>query len=111
MNKNTGGPAFPSEHRFDDDLVKRLREDRIAVTQYLGEEAADTIESLQTELVEQCRLNGMGSEREARLMARVEELERTARMAHDSARWINDEQAIVPYEAMMNLRKVLGETK
>lgn len=38
--------------------------------------AADTIESLQSEVLEQARLNGMGSEREARLMAQVEELKR-----------------------------------
>lgn len=36
----------------------------------------DGAERLQAELNEQARLNGMGSEREARLMARVEELER-----------------------------------
>lgn len=34
------------------------------------------IDALQKELDEQCRLNGMGSEREAKLLARVEGLER-----------------------------------
>ncbi len=34
-------------------------------------------------LAEECRLNGMGSEREARLMAKVKELESEARVAHD----------------------------
>lgn len=45
---------------------------------------ANQIESLQAEVEEQCRLNGMGAEREARLMARVDELERAARMALDA---------------------------
>lgn len=36
----------------------------------------DEIERLRAELAEQCRLLGAGSEREARLMARVEELKR-----------------------------------
>jgi len=34
------------------------------------------IESLQAELLEQCRLNGMGAEREAKLMGEVERLKR-----------------------------------
>ena len=63
------------------DLVKRLREDRIAVTQYLGEEAADTIESLQSELAEQCRLNGMGAEREAALLGELERARHDERTA------------------------------
>ncbi len=36
----------------------------------------EKLESQAKEIAEQCRLNGMGSEREARLMARVEELSR-----------------------------------
>lgn len=44
---------------------------------------------LKAELAEQCRLHAMGSEREARLMARVAELER------DAARWRKVEAMMV----------------
>jgi hypothetical protein len=40
-------------------------------------EMSDEIERLQAELTEQCRLNGMGSERELALMALVDELEKS----------------------------------
>lgn len=36
----------------------------------------DRIVELETDLEEQCRLNGMGSEREARLLAKITELEK-----------------------------------
>jgi hypothetical protein len=36
----------------------------------------DQIERLDSEIMEQCRINGMGAERELALMARVSELER-----------------------------------
>jgi predicted RNase H-like nuclease (RuvC/YqgF family) len=39
-------------------------------------EAADRIEQLEAEVQEQCRINGMGAERELALMAKVERLER-----------------------------------
>ena len=50
-------------------LVDRLRE---SADQWLNEidtrrEAADEIERLRAEVEEQCRLNGMGAERELRL--------------------------------------------
>ena len=46
-------------------------------------------EKAEAELAEQCRLHAMGSEREARLMARVAELER------DAARWRKVEAMMV----------------
>jgi hypothetical protein len=39
-------------------------------------DGVDELAALQSELAEQCRLNGMGSEREARLMAQLQEAER-----------------------------------
>lgn len=61
-------------------LVERLR-DRAATCPGFEDgvvflEAADMIESLQAELLEEARLNGMGSEREAALIAKVEQMER-----------------------------------
>lgn len=50
--------------------------------QDIGEQidaAADELERLHAELAEQCRLLGAGSEREARLLAQVEELKRGGR--------------------------------
>jgi formate-dependent phosphoribosylglycinamide formyltransferase (GAR transformylase) len=57
--------------------------------------SAETVQTLQAECEEQARLNGMGAEREARLMAQVAELraERDA-LAKDAARyrWLRDTQ-------------------
>jgi hypothetical protein len=54
------------------ELIDRLRSvDRVFAT-----EAADLIERLQAEVLEQCRINGMGAERELALMAKVEMLEK-----------------------------------
>jgi hypothetical protein len=39
-------------------------------------DGVDELAALQSELTEQCRLNGMGQEREARLMAQLQEAER-----------------------------------
>ena len=41
------------------------------------EDVTGEVESLKAECLEEARLNGMGSEREARLLARVSELEAT----------------------------------
>jgi hypothetical protein len=46
------------------------------------------IKELETEVQEQCRLNGMGAERELALMAKVERLEReNAELRKDAARY------------------------
>jgi hypothetical protein len=37
------------------------------------------------------------------------DLRTAAQQAHDRAKWINDEQAIVSYEDMMDLRNALGQ--
>ena len=51
------------------DLIERMRYDP-NTTQC--EEAADRIEELEAEVEEQCRLNGMGAEREAALLGELE---------------------------------------
>jgi len=61
-------------------LVARLRAEH---SHGLSDDAADAIESLWRELSEQARLLGAGSEREARLMARIAELERELAQAKD----------------------------
>ena len=59
------------------DLMKRLRgskDDKRTYMNWQHEimcEAADRIEQLERELMEEARLNGMGSEREAKLMAQL----------------------------------------
>ena len=47
---------------------------------------AAELRRLHAEVEEQCRLNGMGQEREARLMAENEELRRTVRLIVDNVR-------------------------
>lgn len=50
--------------------------------------AADRIEQLEAEVLEQCRINGMGAEREAALMGKVERLEaENAALMEDAERW------------------------
>jgi hypothetical protein len=58
------------------DLVQRLRirAEQHCLTVFY--EAADRIEQLSAEVGEQCRINGMGAERELALLAKVERLER-----------------------------------
>jgi len=52
---------------------------------------AKTISELQTEVLEQCRLNGMGSEREAKLLSEVEKLTRWNKVANEHAdKWANE---------------------
>lgn len=56
------------------DLVERLRSwaangTRPNTPEHECHEAADEIERLRTEVLEQCRLNGMGGSREAKLIA------------------------------------------
>jgi hypothetical protein len=59
-----------------DDPRKAIK-DLMLWSQGVGEYfAKEENEALKAELAEQCRLHGLGSEREARLMARVTELER-----------------------------------
>ena len=53
------------------DIVERLRQ----YESRLERESADEIASLRDELFEQCRINGMGSEREAALLSKVARLE------------------------------------
>ena len=45
---------------------------------------SDAVKALEVELEEQCRLNGMGSEREAKLLGKVEQLERVLKEVY---RW------------------------
>jgi hypothetical protein len=63
---------------YEGDIVSRLRNWRglhLAHGGDLFEEAADEIEALRGELEAEARINGMGGEREARLMAIVAERE------------------------------------
>ena len=60
------------------DIVERLRAPSVGTTEWghiaLHGEAAEEIERLRAEVLEQARLLGMGGEREAKLLARVEAL-------------------------------------
>lgn len=71
-----------------DDLVQRLR---ASVSPWslrrdleVALQAADRIEQLESEIQEQCRINGMGAEREAALLAKVERLETALAGCRDS---------------------------
>lgn len=78
------------------------------------EAARMRVHELEAELAEQCRINGMGSEREARLIARVEQLERAARMALSQMLKQAEEMPCHYddyFEAITALRNVLGEVK
>lgn len=67
-----------------DILVQRLRGiDHNIETNEICQKAADRIEQLEQDLLEQCRLNGMGSEREAALRGKVDRLERELAAAKD----------------------------
>lgn len=60
----------------------------------LMDEAADYIDQLQSEMDEQCRINGLGGERELALMAKVEKQRAVlvqARAEIDEAIWRNDD--------------------
>ena len=60
-------------------LIERLRDCGIFSAEggeSLMLEAADMIESLQAELLEEARLSGMGGEREAKLLAQIERMEK-----------------------------------
>jgi hypothetical protein len=61
------------------DIVERLRAPSVGTTEWghiaLHGEAAAEITRLRVEVEEQARLLGMSGEREAKLLARVEELE------------------------------------
>jgi hypothetical protein len=61
--------------------------DKITELKQLVAEAADRIEQLEAEVLEQRRLNGMGAERELALLAKVERLEReNAELRKDAER-------------------------
>lgn len=65
------------------------------------------IKRLHEELQEQCRINGMGSEREARLMAVNQELVKALKQIIDSP---DEDSDIEAYEnALSVLRKATGE--
>ena len=53
-------------------------------------EQATKIEELEAELEEQCRLNGMGAEREATLLGRIEQLERVLKEVYQWAEPMRD---------------------
>ncbi len=72
-------------------LVQRLKTSHTQFGVVLCGEAADRIEQLEAEVFEQCRINGMGGEREAALMAKVERLEHVAeqrRKDSERYRWL-----------------------
>ena len=58
------------------DLVPRLRYVDQESEFNLCSMAADQIDQLESEVLEQCRINGMGAERELALLSKVERLER-----------------------------------
>jgi hypothetical protein len=96
------GVAMPSCHEFKDSLCD------CTVLALL-----DEIEALKRENAEQATLNGKGSEREARLMAQVEELKRERDAARDlaSARGMASqaeyEQLLASQGEVLRLREAL----
>ena len=64
---------------------------------YTADQVADTIERLQAEVMEQCRLNGMGSEREAALMGKVGRLQAENANLHDA--YCHSQQQFVDSQA------------
>jgi hypothetical protein len=70
------------------DLVQRLYDESRDNPDSLEWLAANRIEQLEAEVLEQCRINGMGAERELALMAKVERLEReNAELRKDAERY------------------------
>lgn len=57
-------------------LVKRLRTMTALGWNPIGDEAADKIQELESELLEQARIIGMSGEREADLLGKIDRLER-----------------------------------
>lgn len=62
-------------------------------------------ERLEAEVSEQCRLNGMGSEREARLMARVSELEKLRAASLGVLQWMKGFQYHKKFPAFVEALK------
>lgn len=54
-----------------------------------NERLVDEVQAARQEISEQARVNAMGAEREARLMARVYELEKSLRELHDATRLVS----------------------
>lgn len=62
-----GGETSEFEKVWDERTVRHLVSER--------DELASRVAELEAEVLDQCRLNGMGAERESALMGRVRELE------------------------------------
>ena len=73
---------------------------------HLGHEAATELRRLHEEVQEQCRINGMGAERELRLMAEKQELLEALK----EIEWSNNEQWRTD-RARAAIAKAEGETK
>ena len=76
----------------------------------MTEDLTRRLMELETEVSEQCRLNGLGAEREARLMARVEELERAVHRWHNEANSAA-ERAKAAEDKIRELEKALNRIK
>jgi seryl-tRNA synthetase len=69
-------PATDDRRGTHTDYVLTMARIEIIVSRRAKQEAADEVKQLRAEVEEQCRLNGMGAERELRLMAERNELAR-----------------------------------
>lgn len=100
------GPDSTGQYCISD-LEALQYEGRAALAQ-AEEVGFGSVETLQQEVEEQARLNGMGAEREARLLAQVEELTRELEAVKQYARNLHGAAVGVSFAAENGLSVPLG---
>ncbi len=111
---STPGQFRPWATRESERVMKLTKEEQPEHDFITPLYSAETVQALQSECEEQARLNGMGAEREARLMARVSELqaERDA-LAKDAARyrWLRERWGRIAEEYEDDRMTFIGREK